>query len=131
MATITATIIRTKMAGIPCCSYDVYVEKHQKQYEPKSFGTYATVCILDGKRYYRLDDILRTPELDQLPALTTERLNAFRKMRRVADRLALKLAKRAFDELKPLSKLPTLWGEWDAPSAKCKIKFTLDDRYVA
>lgn len=128
--TISAVVVRTQVIGAGA-AYDVYVPCRVKGYRPIAFGCYATKIGWEGQYYYRVDDLLRTPEIDGLPAFSDERWNAFKSLRRTADRLALRLAKRAFSELTPLSKLPTLWASWKAPNAQQEVPFTIDERYLA
>lgn len=122
--------IRTKMVG-GGTSYDVYVPIENKSYRPISFGTYATVIWRDKGKYYRVDDFLRTPELDTLPALTDERLDAFKRLRKVARRLEVRIAKRVFKELGSVKKLPTLWGNWTLPSKDVWVEVNIKNRDLA
>ena len=91
-------------------SYDVLVPKQEKSYYPIAAGCYATVVLRKGKEFFRVADALRTPEIDDLPILTDERLNAFRRLERIAKRLEIRIARRAFPELRHLKSLPTLWA---------------------
>ena len=117
-------VTRTKMAGCTGTSYDVYVRTRYKKYRPIAFSAYATVVVLDGKEYYRLDDFLRTPEIDALD-VSNARAQAFHHLRAVAERLEIRIAKRAFTELAGLDRLPLLWANWNETSATRIVKVRL------
>lgn len=122
---IRVDVFRTKVIGAGN-SYDVLVPVRYKLYRPLAAGCYATVINRDGESYYRVDDFLRTAWLDGLQPLSDERLNEFRRMRRVADRLAIRIAKRAFRELKGRDRMPTLWTETTLPSDRKTIEVDLN-----
>lgn len=98
-------------------AYHVLVPKSAKEYYPISEGHYhATVIVRNGGDYFTVSDSLRTPGLDELPALTDERLNAFQRLYKVASRLQTRIAKRAFRELRGRRELPSLWSSDNFPS---------------
>ena len=124
MATIEAHAIRTEMCG-GGTAYDVYIPCRYKGYRPIAAGCYATIIRYRGQDYYRVADYLRTPEIDALPPLTVERLDAFKRLRKVAERLEARIASRAFPELKGCRKLPGPWAPWTLPSKRRVIKVEL------
>ena len=123
-----ATCIRTKMIG-GGTSYDVYLPIREKGYRPIAAGCYATI-IHDGPdwkrdQFYRVDDFLRTPHIDNLPILTTERIEAFDALGKVAKRLEISIARRAFPELDGLRELPFLWTNENHDSALIEIEIDI------
>jgi hypothetical protein len=122
---IQAHVIRTQMVG-GGTSYDVYVPTSFKRYRPIAAGCYATVIHRDGGEFYELGDVLRGPTIDALPALTQERIDAFRALREFAEGLAYQIAVRAFPELKSLGRLPSLWACWTKPSKTVVLEVDLD-----
>lgn len=119
--------VRTKMCG-GGTSYDVYVPVKAKRYHPIVGHVYATVCVRDGRDYFAVDDFLRDATIDGLPSFSDERMNAFRRLVRVADRLAIRIARRAFPELASLPKLPMLWADWTLPSDEKRISVKISGR---
>jgi len=128
--TINAIAVRTKMVG-GGNSYDIYVPIDQKSYQPITGHCYATVIHWKNKKYYRVDDFLRTRKTDNLPALTSERFNAFRKLNKVAKKLEICLAKRAFPELKGKKRLPSFWTDDNFPSKDIKVRFSVNEKNAA
>ena len=123
-----ALVVRTEMIG-GGTSYGVLIPRSQKGYRPITAGIYATVIIRDDKEYYRLNDFLTTPDLDNLPAFSDARWNAFRRIGRLAQRLEAKIAIRVFPELKGRTNLPILWADWTLPSSEGETEFVLREKY--
>ena len=122
---IQAHVIRTQMVG-GGTSYDVYIPTRFKRYRPITGHVYATVIHRDGEEYYELDDVLRSPTIDGLPAFSDERSRAFKALRERAKRLEYEIAARAYPELQRLGKVPLLWAEWTKPSATVVVDVDLD-----
>ena len=118
---VDVKVQRTEMCG-GGTSYDVLWPKSAKSYRPIAAGCYATVISPSFERYgetqgyYRTGDFLRTADLDALPALTTERLNAFRAKERAADRFEARIAARAYSELSGIRAVPSFWINETYPS---------------
>lgn len=129
--TVRAIVYRTAMCG-GGTAYSVYFKCADKRYRPISGHCYATIHIHDGgPQCYNTSNFYRTPTLDELPAMTNTRLNAFKRLERSTDRLAFRIAKRAFPELGALPKLPTLWAQWNKESAQRTIRVRVSARYLA
>lgn len=124
---VEAHCFRTKIIG-GGNAYDVYIPTKFKDYRPISGHCYATVIHLQDEKYYSVDNFLRTPEIDSLPAFSDIRWNTFKELEMKADRIAFETAKKAFPELNSLKKLPTLWAVWekDLPSAKKVIDIEIE-----
>lgn len=133
MMKVTALVVRTKMIG-GGTSYAVYLPCSAKGYRPIAGNCYATVIIHGGYKsypenhYLRVDDFLRTPDIDDLPMLTEERWDAFKRLDKIGERLETRIAKRAFPELRPLAKLPSLWAPWTKESANRHVTVELPER---
>ncbi len=127
---VAVDVVRTAMCG-GGTSYDVYIPVRTKAYRPITGHIYATVICRDGREYYHLSDWLRDQAIDGLEPLTDERWNAFKRLERIARRLEVRLAKRAFPELAGLDKLPFLWAQWDKPSDTQRIRLTVSGRNYA
>ena len=127
---IKAHVFRTKMVG-GGTSYDVYIPCRFKKYRPIAAGCYATVICRDNKtrdkEFYEVDNYLRQKSHDDLPILTTERIDGFQKLRATADRLALRILKKAYPECRQLTKMPSLWCQWSRESDHKVIDVNLPD----
>jgi len=129
MKTLEATVFRTKMCG-GGTSYNVYLTKSDKQYEPRAGNCYATTHGREGGSYYTLGDFFRTKALDALPDFSDLRWDLFQRHHKACERLAFRIAKAAFEELNELSKLPSLWAPWTLDHAKETVKVRVHDCYV-
>ncbi len=117
---IKALVKRTEMCG-GGTSYDVYWRCEDKPSRPLHNGhTYATVICLSGPRskgeFYATRDAIDPRHRWEMPA-GMEKWDAGVLLEKKADRLAVRVAKRAFPELAGLRKLPSLWASWTMPSA--------------
>lgn len=130
MAKIRVTVFRHKMV---CggSSYDVLIARDQKRYYPITGFSRATTVSANGTEYYSPDNFFRTPELDQLPCLTTQRLNAFDRLHKFADRFKLKIAQRVFPELRKFDKFPSLWTDETHENSVRHVDITVPDSFVA
>jgi len=110
-----AVAVRTCMCG-GGTAYDVYFRTKDKPSRPLHNGhCYATEIVRDGIHYYPVADAIDPKPRWSMDA-GMEKWNAGEKLRRVASRLALRIAKRAFPELRGARKLPDLWAGWTLPS---------------
>lgn len=94
-------------------AYSVAFETKDKKYRPIACGRYATVTHSGDFETYSVSDFFRTESMDKLPAMSDERWNTFRRHHKACDRLAYRIACRAFPELIGLGRLPTLWANWN------------------
>lgn len=120
----TAHCIRTKM-NCGGNSYVVYIPKREKTYEPISGLSYAITIVNKNREFYRICDVLRTPEVDNLP-YGKARCDAFNVIEKKADQIELKILKLAYPELKEFDKLPTFWTSWTLPSDERIIKIEIE-----
>ena len=109
--TINALCIRTAMCG-GGTSYDVYFWKRDKPSHPLHNGhIYATTICHGGfgkdREFFQVRDAI-----DPRPRWTMdagiEKYDAGKALEKLADRLAVRIAKRAFPELNGKRKLPSL-----------------------
>lgn len=118
--TINAYCFRTQMCG-GGTAYDVYFRKQDKPSHPLHGGyTYATTILRDGGEFFAVDDAIDPRarwEMEQGWA----KYEAHLVLEKKAKRLAVRIAKRAFPELKGLRELPFLWAGWTLPSATVKV----------
>jgi hypothetical protein len=128
MKTTTAYCFRTEMCG-GGTSYDVYFLKRDKPSHPLHGGyTYCTTICRDGREYFDTVDAIDPRshwEMEQGWA----KYEAHQRLERVAQRLAVRIAKRVFPELKSARRLPLLWAPWTLPSEtqRVKVNLTLPD----
>lgn len=117
--TTYAYCFRTAMIG-GGTSYDVYFRKADKPSYPLHGLTYATVVCRDGQEffsvYYAIDP---KPRWSLRPGL--EKWDTHKQHKRLADRFACRIAKRAFPELKGVSTLPLLWADWSLESTMIRV----------
>jgi len=121
--TTTAYVFRTKMCG-GGTSYDVHFLKRDKPSYPLHGSTYATVICRDGKEYFDICDAIDPKSRWSMP-LGWEKYESHKRLEARAKRLAVRIAARAFPELKGLRKLPLLWAEWTLESAVAKVPVRL------
>lgn len=117
--TLKVLCVRTRMIG-GGTSYDVYFRCKDKPSRPLHGGyTYATQVYpcgwCDGDGFYRVEDAIDPKERWSMEQ-GLEKWEAHKKLEKVADRLAVRIAKRAFPELAGAKKLPALWASWNLPS---------------
>ena len=128
MKILQATVFRTKMCG-GGTSYDVYLTKADKQYEPISGNCYATTNCVGAGEYYTLTNFYRTKTMDALPSASDERWNAFKGLEKACKRLEFKIAKSAFPELKALGRMPFI-ADWTLDSGSRTFPVLMNDRYT-
>lgn len=113
-------VIRTQMIG-GGTSYTVYVPMKAKAWRPLYSGTYATeIHHGDKGPYFEVRDAIATHEYADMDQ-GWGKYEFGKKLSAKADRLAVRVAKRAFPELKGLRKLPLLWARWNAPDAHIEV----------
>ncbi len=109
-----ARVIRTRMCG-GGTSYDVLFRTEDKPSRPLHGYQYATVICRDNGKFYSVRDAI-----DRKPRWSMEagwdKYESGKRLDKRANRLACRIAKRAFPELRGLSKLPDLWAGWTLPS---------------
>lgn len=121
-AKIYAYCSRVEMIG-GGTSYDVLFRCADKPSRPLHGGhIYATKVLrsVGGTEFYRVFDAI-DPKSRWGMELGWEKYEAGQKLERVANRLAYRIAKRAFPELKKLGKLPAPWAPWTLPSAEKRV----------
>lgn len=121
----TAYCFRTKMCG-GGTSYDVYFLKNDKPSYPLHNGhIYATVIMRDGKEFFSVRDAIdRKPRWSMDCGI--EKWELGKKLDKVSDRLAFRIAKRAFPELSTLKEMPFLWASWNKESEVKRVKVNLE-----
>lgn len=127
--TTRALCIRTEMVG-GGTSYRVYWPKEEKPSEPLYGRTYATIVMLDGREYYYTTDaIMRRDVWSNLPydgsPDSKRALHAYWHTSKVAERLDLRVARRAFPELRDCDTLPSLWADWTLPSQEVWVNLDM------
>lgn len=121
---ILATVIRTEMCG-GGTAYDVYFRVKDKPSRPLHGGhIYATVILRGGEEYYRVVDAI-DPQSRWGMELGMEKYDAHKVLEAKAKRLEVRIAKRAFPELRNHRTLPTLWAGWTLPSAEIEVPVRL------
>lgn len=105
-------------------SYHVYFRKSDKPSHPISNGTYSTTILLDRGEYFEVATSIKPRSIWGMEC-GWDKYHAYQRVEKVADRLAVRIAKRAFPELRGLRKLPTLWAGWNQPTAKKWVKVNL------
>jgi len=114
-------------------SYDVYLTKADKGYEPISFGCYATTNNREGGSYYTLTNFYRTKGLDAMPSDTKEALqarwDAFKGLEKACKRLEFKIAKSAYPELRAMGNMPFI-ANWTLDSDSRTFPVLMNDRYT-
>lgn len=102
-------------------SYDVYFRCEDKPSRPLHGYQYATEIhpcgYSSGRGFYSVFDALDPKSRWSMDA-GIEKWDARGKLEPKADRLAVRIAKRAFPELRGMRKLPGLWASWTLPSAE-------------
>lgn len=124
----TAFVIRTAMCG-GGTSYVVYWETKDKPSHPLHGGhLYATTISSEvgGKRkdFFETRDAI-DPRSHWEMEQGWDKYEVGKKLEKRADRLAVRIAKRAFPELRGLRKLPTLWAPWNEPSATAEVQVAI------
>lgn len=117
--TLHAYCIRTLMCG-GGTSYDVYFLKSDKPSQPLHGSTYATEIWHGKHKFYRTEDAIDRRERWSMPQ-GWEKWESWKALEKVAKRLAVRIAKRAFPELHGHKQLPSLWAPWDLPSKEVKV----------
>jgi hypothetical protein len=118
--TIKAYCFRTEMCG-GGTSYDVYFKKSDKPSHPLHGGhIYATTIDRDGGEYFDIVDAI-DPRSRWAMEMGIDKYDAGQVLRRKANRLAVRIAKRAFPELRGARSLPLLWASWTLPSMTVKV----------
>lgn len=132
MRTIKAICIRTSMIG-GGTSYDVYFRCVDKPSRPLHGYTYATVVCHGGigdkdREFYQVADAI-DPKGHWAMEQGWDKYDESKRLEKKADRLAVRIAKRAFPELKGQRRLPALWASCNLPSAEVKVpvKITLPE----
>ena len=123
MKQVFATVCRTQMCG-GGTSYDVYFRKQDKPSHPIHGSTYATTVILRTGEFFRVTDAIDPKERWSQEA-GIKKYDSFKRLERVANRLAVRIAKRAFSELRGFRVLPLLWASWSLPSAETVVAVNL------
>lgn len=116
---VKALCVRTSMIG-GGTSYDVYFRCKDKPSRPLHGGyTYATQIYpcgyTGGDGFYSVEDAIDRKERWSMEQ-GWDKWESHKKLEKVANRLAVRIAKRAFPELNGAKKLPTLWAGWTLPS---------------
>lgn len=116
--TVKALCVRTAMIG-GGTSYDVYFRCKDKPSRPLHGLQYATEVYpcgwQSGGGFYRVDDAIDRRERWSMEQ-GWDKWESHKKLEKVANRLAVRIAKRAFPELNGAKKLPPLWAGWTLPS---------------
>ena len=120
MNTTTAFCFRTAMCG-GGTAYDVYFLKADKPSHPLHGGyTYATTIIRGRQEFFAVRDAIDPRarwEMEQGLA----KWDAGKALEKKANRLAVRIAKRAFPELCGHRELPFLWASWNKPSVTVQV----------
>jgi hypothetical protein len=120
MKIINATVIRTAMIG-GGTSYDVYFLKTDKPSHPlHNSHIYATVIMRDDREFFKVVDAI-DPQSHWKMEPGMKKCDQFKKLEAIAKRLAVRIAKRAFPELRGLRELPSLWASWNMPTTEKTI----------
>lgn len=125
---IYAYCFRTAMCG-GGTSYDVYFRKQDKPSHPLHGGhIYATTICRDGGEYFSTVDAIDPRSRWEMDC-GMSKYEAHKVLESKANRLAVRIAKRAYPELIGQRELPFLWAVWNKPSAvvKVAVKLSLPD----
>lgn len=121
---IMAVCFRTAMCG-GGTSYDVYFRTADKPSHPLHCGHYyATTVCRDGGEFFSVVDAI-DPESHWKMEPGFEKWEGFRALEQRANRLAVRIAKRAFPELRGLRQLPSLWASWNMPSETKRVRVNI------
>lgn len=115
---IQARVDRIAMCG-GGTAYSVYFRCADKPSRPLHGGfTYATEILSgDGGPFYAVVDAI-DPRSHWGMEQGWAKYEEFKKLERIAKRLTIRIAKRAFSELRGLRELPALWATWSLPRAE-------------
>jgi len=105
-------------------AYDVYWRTADKPSRPLHGFTYATVICHEDGEYYRTADAI-DPKARWSMDQGLEKWKTSKALEKVAARLAVRVAKRAFPELRGRRQLPGLWAGWTLPSAEIEVAVKL------
>lgn len=117
---IYATCVRTAMVG-GGTAYDVYWRTEDKPSRPLHGYTYATVVCRDNQQFYRTEDAIDPKERWGMEQ-GWEKWDAHKRLEKIAKRLDIRVARRAFPELKKAKGLPSLWAGYSLPSKTKQVK---------
>lgn len=116
----SAVAIRTAMIG-GGTAYDVYFRVSDKPSRPLHGLQYATQVSRGGGEYfYSVADAI-DPKARWSMEQGWAKYEAGEKLRAKASRLAVRIAKRVFPELRGLRELPPLWASWSLPSQETEV----------
>lgn len=123
--TTPARVARWPMIG-GGTAYSVLFRCADKPSRPLHNGhIYATQIGEGGRHYYRPEDAIMPRAVWSMePGL--EKLHAMRRNEARAQRLAIRIARRAFPELRGLKKLPSLWAPWTLPAKVHAVQVRLE-----
>jgi hypothetical protein len=109
-------------------SYDVYFRTKDKPSHPLHGLTYATTIIRDGGKFFGVEDAIDPKSRWSMPC-GIEKWDSRKPLEKRASRLAIRIAKRAFPELRGLRALPSLWASWTLPSETktVRVKISLPE----
>lgn len=125
MKPIKAYCVRTEMCG-GGTAYDVYFRCADKPSRPLHGGHIYATTISRGEEgpFYRVADAIDPRSRWEMDC-GLAKWDAHKRLEKVADRLAVRIAKRAFPELRGHKRLPGLWAGWTLPSAEVKVPVRL------
>lgn len=113
-----ALVVRTRMIG-GGTKYEVYFRCKDKPSRPLHGSTYATEVypcgFSKGRGFYSVEDAI-DPKQRWGMDCGWEKWESRKPLEKRAQRLAVRIAKRAFPELAGRRELPMLWAGWTLPS---------------
>jgi len=119
-----AYCVRTEMCG-GGTSYNVYFQTKDKPSHPLHDNHYyATTICFSGKEFFSVTDSIDPKSRWEMDC-GLEKWESHKRLESRANRLAVRIAKRAFPELQGQRKLPSLWAPWTVPSQMVKIPVRL------
>jgi galactokinase/mevalonate kinase-like predicted kinase len=125
MKTTTAVCFRTAMCG-GGTSYEVYFRAQDKPSHPLHGGHIYATTIGRGKgEYFTILDAI-DPRARWEMEQGLEKWEAGKVLEARAKRLAVRIAKRAFPELRGRRELPFLWAGWNQPSATVNVPVRIE-----
>lgn len=101
-------------------SYDVYFRTKDKPSHPLHGFRYATIICRGKGEYFNATDAI-DPKARWSMDQGWDKYEAHKKLESKAERLAVRIAKRAFPELRGARKLPSLWAGWTLPSEEVLV----------
>ena len=126
MKTIRALVIRTEMCG-GGTGYDVYWRTKDKPSHPlHNDHIYATTIHHgNGQYYFRTTDAI-DPKTHWAMDPGGEKYDQFKRLEKVARRLELRVARRAFPELASVKRLPMVCAPWTLKSAEVWVAVKME-----